>query len=377
MLDQVINKNSMPKRVGSRLFSVDELIFILIMLSPFASNYVLYSNFSFGDFFVLIVIPWLLYHFSMRIQNLLYIFTALAVVAVSYAILGFDVYYGFYRAALYFLLFFMLIALVDIDFDRFFKIYIKLSLFAVAALFFQWVFFTLFDYTILLQIPIPYYEPDTLKVIDQGYRSGGFFKEPSYFALFIAPAFFYHLIKGQYARYGFIALAGVLSTSSLAFFLILASVVFLIARSRNLSWYFIFFAILLGLMFWSAVEYLLNFIFVERIVNIFENGGTLIDRFYPFLSIASISDSLFANNSAYHYFLNEDYWFNSASSLMAYFGFLGLILIVVGLFRLNWIIAFCFLALIVTTHFMSNAFSFFVMFSFFALDNIAKKNDKI
>lgn len=347
--------------------AADSLAFFLLILSPWASNYVFYSAVSIGDLFIIACVPWLLSHFTLKPFNLLVSLSASIIILLSLLTIGPDVYAGFYRTAFYFFLFFIVTSLGNLDFSELFRRYTAFCLFASILLLLQWIGRVAFNFTISLQLPLSYYEPDTLLVIDHVFRSGGPFREPSYFSLFIGPALFFLLTVKRYMSYTLIVAAGVVSTSSLIAFLVPASALYLLSKRTRLLPSFV----LLWIPFFLGSGYIAlsfsNSLFEERIVNIFLNGGTLVERFIPLTLVASASESFFANDASYRFLLTEKYWFNSASSLIGYLGFASIALMVISLLRSNLLIASTYLGLIFSTHIMSSAYCLLIATLFAAL----------
>lgn len=351
---------------------INKLAFILLILAPFASNYRLYSAISIGDALVILCTPWFLLRISIKPSSVCLVLGSAIVIAASYLALGTDIQAGFYRIAVYFFLFFVATSLSNLDVHDFFRPYILFSLFASFALIVQWLLKVGLDIVVSLQLPLPHYEPDTITSIDHVFRSGGLFREPSYFSIFVAPALFYLLIARRHFAYGVIAFAGIVSTSSLIVFLIFISGLYVLSCKARFLPYFLLFAALLCVALFILRELLPNLIFIERIANIFEYGGTLVERFTPLILIANTSDSLFANHSSYTFYINENHWFNSASSILAYLGFAGIALMIVSLLRFNPVLSFSFLALLITTHLMSNAYGLLIAIAFATLHNMTE-----
>jgi hypothetical protein len=352
----------------------EKISYILIIISPIFSNYILFSFISYGDFFLFLALPWILSNFYLNYSRFFYLIVILNIILISFFILGdFNIYRGFYRSAYYFILFFLIINLKYINNKLFFNYYIKICGFASILLIAQWLIFITLGVKLSLQLPLPYYEKDVVLVLDHIYRTGGIFSEPSYFAIFLLPALLYSIRRNIYL-YLLFFIAGIVSTSSLAFFSIFVSLIF---YSINRVGFFCsilpvaIIAILLGSLVLS--ESFDGYIFVNKITEIFKDGGTLVGRFNPIFSILNTTETFFPNEFSYNYFITQDDWFNSGISQLVYFGWVGVFTIILASFRFGYFFSLCFIALLFTTHFMSSSYSSFIAISFLALGKIANK----
>ena len=250
-------------------------------------------------------------------------------------------------------------------------VYINCSLFFSISLIIQWLIYQLLNISVPLQLPIPHYELDTLLAIDHVFRSGGWFKEPSYFAIFLAPAFFYLLHSRAYIKYSLIVIAGVVSTSSLAVFLILASIAFFFLKVREKRVSTLFLASVLVILLCSAVIFGGESILISRVVEVFVSGGTLNERLLPMLEILHLSESIFVNPVAHELMLGSGdsglVWYSSAAYMLASLGWLGYLFISINFLRLGILGGSLLFALTLTSHIFSNAYSFFVTIALLGL----------
>ncbi|EGR4203151.1 hypothetical protein DDN21_16475, partial [Vibrio cholerae] len=254
--------------------------------------------------------------------------------------------------------------IVNVDFERYLKIYTLFVFFFSISIITQWVLYFWRGYLIPLQLSIPYYEPDTLKIIDHTFRSGGWLKEPSYFAIFVIPAVFYFILNKNYKSLLLVSLAGGLSTSSLfVFVFILAFHLLPLSAIVFLYVFGIAFSILMLLFFNQQV---MDSMLISRVVDIFENGGTLNDRLVPFFETFDKSWILF-NFDAYDFLLSGSYWFSSISSLISGLGVISVIALAFNFLNMGFMFSIILMLLVFTTHFMSGVYSLFLLFSLLAI----------
>ncbi|WP_269266747.1 hypothetical protein [Vibrio cholerae] len=350
---------------ASRQSSYD-FFFVLIILMPFFSNYVFLGGVSVGDFFAFLVLPWVLYNIRMS-RNRLFFILMVMFLCILNLLMAFNYiteYYKFYRLIFYYLTAFFILCIVNVDFERYLKIYTLFVFFFSISIITQWVLYFWRGYLIPLQLSIPYYEPDTLKIIDHTFRSGGWLKEPSYFAIFVIPAVFYFILNKNYKSLLLVSLAGGLSTSSLfVFVFILAFHLLPLSAIVFLYVFGIAFSILMLLFFNQQV---MDSMLISRVVDIFENGGTLNDRLVPFFETFDKSWILF-NFDAYDFLLSGSYWFSSISSLISGLGVISVIALAFNFLNMGFMFSIILMLLVFTTHFMSGVYSLFLLFSLLAI----------
>ncbi len=344
---------------------------IAILLSPVFSNYVFVSQISIGDALIFFTLPWLLVQHKSNLQMISNAVFSLSIISSSFWLLDFgDVYAGFYRAAFYYCLVLLVISSKNLYFPYFIKFYSVICLFSSVAIIFQHVAYHFFGMSIPLQLPFEYYEPDTLNVIDHVFRSGGVFKEPSYFAMYVMPYLILVSLRRNFPHFLLISFAGVLSTSSLMFFLVSISSVLLYWRMFNkystAAFIFVMLTVFVVLFLSGFID---EFIFLERVKLIFVDGGTLRDRFLPFMETFSSTAGFFPSVANLDFLRSSGLWLNSAASLVMYFGVSSIFLLLLNLYKFNLLFGLLFLMLIFTTHFMSGAFSYFIAIAFIVVKN--------
>lgn len=352
---------------------------VLFLLSPVLSNYVFYGAISIGDLLFFSITPWLIVRIRFnKLVSLIQVLLVVFLFAISFFIISNtskEVYYGFYRSC-FFLFSVIIISCLDINKlcgVGFLLLYRRLAILFSILIILQY-FLYIKGLSIPFQLPIDYYEPDTLKVIDHVYRSGGVFKEPSYYMLYVTPMMFYLVIRRDYLSYTILLVAGVLSTSSLVFFISIITLLYFPIKYVSVMLTLLLILILAVI---SINMDMVNGIFIDRIIEIFENGGTLTTRFIPIIDAFNYSGfSFFATENAYTFLLSDGQWFSSLVTLYLIFGCIGiciLLLSFMGTGIVFFIILSCFLA---TTHFMSGVFAPFIVFSFLIIRSFCYPQNK-
>jgi len=350
------------------------------LLSPMFSNYVFYGAVSVGDVLFLFFILYFLACARFSYSDLfLFILGAMYCCVCFYLLYQEDFNPGFFRAAFVYVTVFLMSRKVYVDCALIFRLYLGLSLFFSISLIAQWILYFAFSTTFVLQFPMPYYEVDTLNIIDHVYRSGGWFKEPSYFVLYVTPLMIYLALSRSYFVFMIVFFAGVVSTSSLIGFVALAAFLYSVLALRRFSvmcflFVFSFAAFVVVLVFH---EVLMGFIFYERIADIFISGGTLNARAGNSLVVFDVSDGVLPNKSTYSFFSEggEDgvTWFSSFGAIAAAFGIAGLLFISFVLLRMDVYLGLMLIALMFTTHIFSGIYSIFIVLLMACIANCSFK----
>jgi hypothetical protein len=168
----------------------------------------------------------------------------------------------------------------------------------------------------------------TLDIATQGFRSGGVFKEPSYFSIFIAPALFYAYILKRWRLYIFLSFAVILSTSALGFIFILLPLMDLIYSKISIKLFPVLLSIFVIFVF-AATDVIP--IFPDRVIETLKGGGSLNARVIePFTTIFIESEVFFGPNFGVLRDLSSpDYssnlWFNSFTYIIIVLGLFSVI----------------------------------------------------
>jgi|GEM_PF-5769304 len=164
-----------------------------------------------------------------------------------------------------------------------------------------------------------------LDIATQGFRSGGVFKEPSYFATFVAPALIYTAACKRYWLWGLFSAAVLLSTSALGFIFIVLSLM------RFVSPLYVAILLPFALVFAGLVLSGVIPILPVRVMETLEGGGSLSIRVVePFTRVFVDSQNLFLPNyEALRDLANPGIaagiWFNSFTYSVVVYGILVLI----------------------------------------------------
>lgn len=207
------------------------------------------------------------------------------------------------------------------------RIYLLISVLCSALLIFQVFIYHAFD-TVIVYINTPFdIQPSSVIGLDiksQGFRSGGLFKEPSYFAIFVAPAMIYAASLRKWILWLILSFAVVLSTSTLGFAFVILSV----ARLTNTKYLVILsplIAIFLALTLTNIIP-----ILPERVSQTMSGEGSFSMRVIePFTRVFLNGNVLSPNYSVLKDLANPDaassIWFNSLSYSVVVLGILGIL----------------------------------------------------
>ncbi len=262
------------------------------------------------------------------------------------------------------------------DFNTLVDLYLSICLFLSLSIIGQFLLYKI-GMSFPLQLPIKYYEPDTLKIIDHVYRSGGWLKEPSYYLLYMMPAFFIVLLLKRKMLFCIFIVASILSTSSLLVVALAASIFYCVNfnKKQTILKFTLFIIIVFSLVFLFLIIFRES-MFVERIFDIFENGGTLNARFLNSFDLLNDYVAPFPYVKGYSYFKAaseyEGVWFSSMGTIGANFGFLGLILLSVKILRFDFTLAVLLICLLALTHVYSGVYIIFLIYLFSIVSKIKK-----
>lgn len=340
------------------------VVIYAFLLMPVFSNYIFIGPISIGDVFFVLVFPWLCLHFKYNAINIFQLLLCLVLVVISLYVYAStdtnDYLWQMLRTSFYFISFYIISGQNYLSYQRFFKHYAYVGMFFSAAIILQWAGYHIFKISVPLQLPLPFYEPDTLTQISHVYRSGGFFKEPSYFSIFVTPLFFYLVIERRYLFSIILIFAGVMSTSTLFLFIFLASFIFLPWRITLIIMCVCIFVFFVAINFLDGVAN--HLIILSRFASVFIDGGTLNERFFPIINILSSSDFFYSEESV-HYLKTSGFWFSSLGSIMSMLGFTCVVLIILSFYRYGFILGSVLVIYMFTTHYMSGVYSSFVFFA--------------
>lgn len=152
---------------------------------------------------------------------------------------------------------------------------------------------------------------------DLMYRTGGIFKEPSYYTAFVGPSIFMLYKYRYFKRFIYVLMGMIFSTSGLGFAVILIFGSYIIINA-NKKFKFLF-IILCAIIFVS-----LPFVFQHVLLG----GSNEIRLVEPFTALFEEGNvGLFCGNPAMHYYKDEILiWINTFVFILLYFGIVGMLL---------------------------------------------------
>lgn len=299
------------------------ILITIFLLSPVLSNYSVGEKISLGDFFVILVLIVSIIKF--KSLNIISLYGCISILIIS--IVDFILYLNYYYDGImvmmrmsFYIFSYFIISSLTISKDQQIKIinyYIILCKIFALILIIQIFYYYLFDKIIfVIDTPLNIEKSSllTLDIATQGFRSGGVFKEPSYFSIFIAPALFYAYILKRWRLYIFLSFAVILSTSALGFIFILLPLMDLIYSKISIKLFPALLAIFV--IFVLAATDVIP-IFPDRVIETLKGGGSLNARVIePFTTIFIESEVFFGPNFGVLRDLSSpDYssylWFNS------------------------------------------------------------------
>lgn len=339
----------------------------LFVLSPVLSNYVLFGPLSIGDFSLIVALILSLPFLKISNFTLVTLLSSTLIITVSISIFIYNDFIpkSFTRASFFLLVISFFLSLNNKYYTSLFNVYLRIAYVFSWLLIFQITLYYTLGISLVMQLPIEIYEPDTLDIIEfdsGGFRAAGVFKEPSYFAIFTIPGLIYWSSKESFKKYAVFFTSMLASTSSLAIgFVILSIYIYLIKNKRSKKELIILVGILPIFLFSFAYFFITSQnIGIIRFFELFQGGGSAQDRFLNIFDIGR-DFSIFVNFDFANYILNlSNAWYNSFIYLVANFGLIFLFSLAQFWIRIGIIASIGTILLLVTTHSFSN--SFFTLF---------------
>lgn len=359
--------------------NVSQIVAYSLIFSPIFSNYVLFKSISIGDILFLTGFLFLVSSFIFNLKSLIVIILTMFWLCLCFMLNGaLNVNASFYRSALFYICCIIIINNSQPFNKVFLDKYTNIALFCSIVIIFQWILFVSTGDRYIAQLPLKTIEPDTLDIAIN-FRTGGIFREPSYYTLFITPIIFYLGYMKRYFAYGLLIIGAFISTSSMILPLILFERINSLLRERNRPIILISQFIILTIIIFIIIFFFENSHFIVRIMDIFKGGGTLNERLYNTLDYFNIygilpSKQLFENLLQAK---QEGVWLSSAIYISATFGLLSLFFIVFSFRTLGLILgSYCFF-LLFTTSIFSSAYSPLILFSFMLIYQICRKQKRL
>lgn len=344
----------------------------LVLIAPILANYRVSHDLpiNIGDILVVILVPILIFsnltsnHLKLAKTTILFLALFLVTVFVNVLDLS-QIKYFIYVA-----LFFITISLKE-NYNlalQFFSLYSKIGCLISIFLVLQFTTYHLFDHRLILNLPLNMVEIDTLNALQDQFRPGSVFREPSYFVLFISPLVFFYSKTKQYSKYFLVIIAAIFSTSSLIIPVIIFERLnnyFNSERNFKLNFFYFFGIILLGYLFKDSI-------IITRSLSSIAPGGTFYERFIPGFVLAANNLTFFSNTYLHNLLYSESVWINSFAFLALKFGTFFAILISASLFTFDFFIAFLLLFFLLSTSFFLTPFATLIFFAFSQLENSDK-----
>jgi hypothetical protein len=340
--------------------------FSCLVLAPVGSNYVLLSAISIGDFLALVGFI-LLYtgcRPSTTPRNLAFLSLFLVLSAFAHLAWGGGIEYGFYRLLLYCTLL-LAITHLKCDSQAFWISYSWWGRFFSVSLLIQFALYQA-GFSIPLMLPIPAYELDTLQVVDHVYRSGGWFREPSYLLLFLIPLLLHQSRSGDWKSFALCFAAAVVSTSSLTF--VAACAVILdrfmhsnVGQTKRGRIASIVLAVLGAVLFVAGITVTQDSLITSRFLDILSGGGSSVERIAPIVNYFEELLSILPNPTYVNPIitLSKDgvIWLSSAAYMILMFGALAVVVFLAGMSYLSLLPYGIFLTMTFSTSFLSSAYA--------------------
>lgn len=331
---------------------------LIFLLAPLFSNFSLPVGISAGDLFMIgFFIYWLIKYGL--IKSTLY--KVLCVLIVSIGYLGW--YFTNFQEGSLSLLRMSIYLLIGVYFFgrkdipvRLLRIYSYIVIVFSVLLVFQWISYQYFGrFFVYFDFPFDV-EKSSLLITDlssSDFRTGGVFREPSYFGIFVAPALLYAAIFRKYLLWVFVSLTVFLSTSALGLFFVLVSIFYF--SNFNLKYLFFVFACAFLLIFILLQVEMIP----ERFVETLSGGGSFSIRILDAAQeVFGSSKNLFLPNIdlLQQILSGSDIWLNSAYYIFTLFGLMSVFLILLVLTDVNFMFLIYVLSLIFFTSVLSSPY---------------------
>ncbi len=302
----------------------------MVLVSPLLSNFKAFGAISIGDLVVFFALIYAAFFSGFRLSEytvfLFFLIAFVFLLAISYGFgvsdLGSQFRIGFYIFSA---------AVLSVFFKRtesLVEVYIFICICFSFLLFFQ---LTIYFYS----GAVVYYLPSAIEVErnvlteldinNQGFRSGGIFREPSYLALYLMPALVIAAWRRQPLLWCTLCAASFLSTSVFGVFFSLFSLVYVFGSSR---YFFLLCSagfLLLPPFLFLSVDFL-----PSRVADTLAGSGSLNERVLtPFREVFIGGNWLFPNVDLVSRVKNGGEWINSLCYVLALFGVLGACVILV------------------------------------------------
>lgn len=352
-----------------------------LCLASVLSNYVFYDAISIGD--LLIILSSLFFarlkkSVTINANQLLRLGFLVAFLVMCVVIIiaqdGSYINPGFYRFMFYaFIL--LIIPFVNINYRYFWMAAEALAIVFSISLLVQFAFFKA-GYILPIKLPLQRYELDALEVVDHVYRGGGWFREPSYFALYLFPVILYQAHEFRWKPLALNVLAMIVSTSSLGF-VILGAIIYDRLSRKDFGFKKNKLLFLTIPIFFSFVLIVFqDSIVISRFIENVNGDGSFAIRVLPlfeyfheifqFIPLDSKNSSILLLSAA------GDVWVSSAVYFVALFGVFAFFILVFGLTYLDRFTHLLFVILIFSTGILSTSFAVYLAVGFYGVSAARK-----
>jgi hypothetical protein len=342
--------------------------------SPLMSNYSFIGPIGISDLFISFSLA--LSVSAIRVDKWFFyaITTSLIIILLGFSTLVLNdvLSISFFRASGYILITVMYLSINNKYAENFMSLYLWLAFFAAVLLIFQVLVYYLFGYVLNLSLPLKTYETNTLQVIDlvsQGFRTGGLFKEPSYFSIYISPAIICMAIRRKILFHTILVLASVLSTSSLGIAISMISYLFFFfGQGGYLNIKGLFIGTISMLIFFLVFAFVSDIPGIDRFMEIFITGGTLKDRVFPLFDVIELSGFFIVNPELHLVVSNANVglgeWYNSFIYFLSMYGWIMLAWLFFVFYRLGFIFSAFFVFFLLSTHAFCNCYGIILILAF-------------
>ena len=306
---------------------VSKVITILFLLSPLLSNFAFYKSVSLGDISIMLVATYLIlverkdfFLLPMEAHISLLILLILLLISVLHFTENTRIILSAFRHVSYLALCFFIIKLKDIKLAA---TYIVLAIIFSSLLIIQKVYFMTTGHYFLffdpsLEIQKTYIAQLGNININDTFRTGGLFCEPSYFALYLIPALIITSKTHNYLLYLFFSLAIFMSTSALGILMTLIYPLKLIDnyKEKNIS-----ILIVMSLMICMLISLMLIFTNPTIFDGLKEFGSFNVRFFSPIINYIEFNSGfLFPNPKIIGATTDYNQWCNSLIYTLSLFG---------------------------------------------------------
>ncbi len=342
----------------------NKLLAVLFILAPLASNFVFVSHISFGDVFIVGLVLMQLSQIE-GMSRTAWVGVISTLLLIGGVISGYLAFYpesisSMLRLAFYLIASLYLMDKVNTQADEMLEAYLNISILFSALLLVQVIVYHMFGIVYVYFNSNIEIEKNALLLLDltqQDFRTGGVFREPSYFAIFTLPALVLFAKTRQRIWWIFSATATVLSTSVLGFCFVILSSMYLV-RAKPVIVIIGMFSVSIFIM-GASLDFL-----PSRVQDTLAGDGSFLMRVYmPFEEVfTSGIRVIYPNYDLLERLSDPDtpLWFNSFCYLVIIFGIFSLIPMALIMASVTYESALYLAILLFSTNALSSPYFIFV-----------------